>query len=115
MGYQNLDNIRFIRKWLGEKYGYDLADGALGSIQQETASTFDPAIVQLGAKRQERCKVYKRVLHSSRRKWQARLRFRWHRLRNFSAHVQGSQAELPKLFQRKGLTHKQLERSVDVL
>lgn len=50
MGYQNLDNIRFIRKWLGEKYGYDLADGALGNIQQETASTFDPAIVQRGAK-----------------------------------------------------------------
>lgn len=50
MGYQNLDNIRLIRKWLGEKYGYDLADGALGSIQQETASTFDPAIVQRGAK-----------------------------------------------------------------
>lgn len=48
MGYQNLDNVRFIRKWLGEKYGYDFADGMLGNIQVETANTFEPRTVQRG-------------------------------------------------------------------
>ena len=50
MGYQNLDNIRFIRKWLGEKYGYDFADAMLANMQVETANTFDPATIQKGSK-----------------------------------------------------------------
>lgn len=50
MGYQNIENVRYIREWLGKKYGYDFADAMLANMQVETANTFDPATIQKGSK-----------------------------------------------------------------